>query len=110
MPGLRPRRLGVAAYMFTAIHAKTARTFTRTREENDIRARFRLELSVDRCSRHGGRGKGNTLRRQPTVPFTAQSEAPPLREDSSGAVRIGQSRVLLELVIRAFQDGATPET
>jgi len=44
------------------------------------------------------------------VAFTAQAEAPPLREDSSGALRVGESRVLLELVIRAFQDGATPET
>lgn len=42
--------------------------------------------------------------------FTAQAEAPPLREDSAGAIRVGNSRVLLELVIRAFQDGATPET
>jgi uncharacterized protein (DUF433 family) len=42
--------------------------------------------------------------------FTAQAEAPPLREDASGAIRVGDSRVLLELVIRAFQDGATPET
>ena len=42
--------------------------------------------------------------------FTAQAEAPPLREDAAGALRIGDSRVLLELVIRAFQDGATPET
>lgn len=41
--------------------------------------------------------------------FTAQAEAPPLREDASGAVRVGDSRVLLELVVRAFQDGATPE-
>lgn len=39
-----------------------------------------------------------------------QAEAPPLREETDGAVRIGQSRVLLELVIKAFQDGATPET
>lgn len=38
-----------------------------------------------------------------------QSEAPPLRQDASGALRVGRSRVLLELVIRAFQDGATPE-
>jgi len=38
-----------------------------------------------------------------------QTDAPPLRQDSSGALRVGQSRVLLELVIRAFQDGATPE-
>jgi uncharacterized protein (DUF433 family) len=33
----------------------------------------------------------------------------PLRRDESGALRVGHSRVLLELVIRAFQDGATPE-
>lgn len=39
-----------------------------------------------------------------------QTEAPPLRRDSSGALRVGSSRVLLELVIRAFEDGATPET
>lgn len=39
-----------------------------------------------------------------------QTEAPPLRTDADGALRIGESRVLLELVIRAFQDGATAET
>jgi uncharacterized protein (DUF433 family) len=44
------------------------------------------------------------------VAFTAQAETPPLREDEAGALRVGNSRVLLELVIRAFQDGATPET
>ncbi len=42
--------------------------------------------------------------------FTFETESPPLREDASGALRVGESRVLLELVIRAFQDGATPET
>lgn len=39
-----------------------------------------------------------------------EPEALPLREDKSGAIRIGNSRVLLELVIRAFQDGASPES
>ncbi len=34
---------------------------------------------------------------------------PPLWEDESGAIRIGNSRVLLELAVRAFQDGASPE-
>lgn len=33
----------------------------------------------------------------------------PLRSDGSGALRIGQTRVLLELVVRAFRAGATPE-
>ena len=42
--------------------------------------------------------------------YIAQAETPPLREDAGGELRVGDSRVLLELVIRAFQDGATPET
>jgi uncharacterized protein (DUF433 family) len=42
--------------------------------------------------------------------FLVQAEAPPLREDEAGALRVGDSRVLLELLVRAFQDGATPET
>lgn len=39
-----------------------------------------------------------------------ECESPPLREDETGAIRVGDSRVLLELVIRSFQDGASPET
>jgi uncharacterized protein (DUF433 family) len=42
--------------------------------------------------------------------FIVQPESPPLHEDPTGALRVGNSRVLLELVIQAFQDGATPET
>lgn len=41
--------------------------------------------------------------------FTVQPESPPLHEDETGGLRVGRSRVLLEIVIRAFQDGATPE-
>lgn len=37
-------------------------------------------------------------------------EAPPLRQDAKGGLRVGASRVLVELVIRAFKDGATAET
>ena len=38
-----------------------------------------------------------------------QQDAPPLERDTTGAWRIAGTRVLLELVVRAFQDGATPE-
>jgi uncharacterized protein (DUF433 family) len=38
------------------------------------------------------------------------SDNVPLREDGAGVLRVGNSRVLLGLVIHAFQDGATPET
>jgi uncharacterized protein (DUF433 family) len=42
--------------------------------------------------------------------FVIERETPPLHEDETGAVRVGNSRVLLEIVIRAFQDGASPES
>lgn len=39
-----------------------------------------------------------------------QTEKPPLVKDQSGALRVGGSQVLLEIVINAFEMGATPET
>jgi uncharacterized protein (DUF433 family) len=39
-----------------------------------------------------------------------ERETPPLYQDESGAIRVGNTRVLLETVIRAFQDGASPES
>jgi uncharacterized protein (DUF433 family) len=39
-----------------------------------------------------------------------ERETPPLREDETGAIRVGNSRVLLEIVIRAFIDGASAES
>lgn len=40
---------------------------------------------------------------------TIEPESPPLRYDESGAIRVGDSHVLLELVVRAFEDGAPAE-
>jgi Protein of unknown function (DUF433) len=44
-----------------------------------------------------------------TFDFEPLTVAVPLREDPPGVVRVGASRVLLELVLRAFKAGATPE-
>jgi hypothetical protein len=44
-----------------------------------------------------------------TVDFEPLSVAVPLREDPPGVFRVGQSRVLLELVLHAFKAGETPE-
>jgi len=41
--------------------------------------------------------------------FEPLTVAVPLREDPPGVFRVGASRVLLELVLRAFKAGATPE-
>jgi len=43
------------------------------------------------------------------VSVTIQTDPLLLHEDSSGSLRIGKTRVLVELVLWAFQDGATPE-
>lgn len=44
-----------------------------------------------------------------TVDFEPLTVAVPLWEDPPGVVRVGKSRVLLELVLRAFRRGETPE-
>ena len=41
--------------------------------------------------------------------FEPLTVAVPLREEPKGVFRVGKSRVLLELVLRAFKAGATPE-
>jgi hypothetical protein len=45
-----------------------------------------------------------------TLDFEPLTVAVPLREEPAGVFRVGQSRVLLELVLRAFKAGATPES
>jgi hypothetical protein len=41
--------------------------------------------------------------------FEPLTIAVPLREEPPGTFRVGKTRVLLELVLRAFRAGATPE-
>src|SRR4051812_10333695 len=41
--------------------------------------------------------------------LTFEPMAVPLRADEDGAIRVGSTRVLLDLVIHEFQSGATPE-
>jgi uncharacterized protein (DUF433 family) len=44
-----------------------------------------------------------------TVDFKPLSVTVPLWEDPAGVFRVGKSRVLLELVLRAYQRGESPE-
>src|SRR5947199_10036210 len=44
-----------------------------------------------------------------TLDFEPLTVTVPLREEPPGVFRIGKSQVLLELVLRAFKAGATPE-
>lgn len=48
------------------------------------------------------------MRDHPT-PLKLHAEIPPLRLDEGGAVRVGTSRVSLDVVIEQYQNGMTPE-
>ena len=37
------------------------------------------------------------------------AEPPPLRFDESGAVRVGKSRISLDLIVEQYENGMTPE-
>ena len=43
------------------------------------------------------------------TPFAIEPQPVPLRWDEAGALRVGNSRVLLEIVLEAYLDGASPE-
>jgi uncharacterized protein (DUF433 family) len=45
----------------------------------------------------------------PTMPLTIHTDPVPLGTDEHGVIRVGDSRVVLEVVIRAFHSGADPE-
>jgi uncharacterized protein (DUF433 family) len=43
------------------------------------------------------------------MPLTIHPEVAPLRTDQYGVIRVGDSRVVLDIVIREFNNGADPE-
>jgi len=43
------------------------------------------------------------------MPFPIQTDPVPLRVDEYGVIRVGDSQVLLDIVVREFNNGAYPE-
>jgi uncharacterized protein (DUF433 family) len=48
-------------------------------------------------------------RKSPAEALPLQAERPPLRVDEGGAVRVGKSRISLDLVVEQYENGMTPE-
>jgi len=44
-----------------------------------------------------------------TMPLEIQTDSVPLRIDEHNAIRVGKSQVTLDLIVREFEDGASPE-
>ena len=45
----------------------------------------------------------------PALELSLHAEAPPLRADEGGVIRLGESRVSLDLVVEQYENGMTPE-
>lgn len=54
-------------------------------------------------------GVENWSKDQLIAELPLRAEPPPLRVDEGGAVRVGQSRVSLDLVVEQYENGASPE-
>jgi uncharacterized protein (DUF433 family) len=48
-------------------------------------------------------------KRQQNAPLPLKAQSPPLRVDEEGVVRVGTSRVSLDLVVEQYENGITPE-
>jgi len=44
------------------------------------------------------------------MPPILQADPPPLRVDETGTIRIGESQILLEVIVREYEEGADPES
>jgi uncharacterized protein (DUF433 family) len=49
------------------------------------------------------------MEEKPTMPLTIHTDPVPLRMDEHGAIRLGDTRILLDVVIEEFANGACPE-
>ncbi len=47
--------------------------------------------------------------RELNEPLPLHADRPPLRVDEGGAVRVGKSRISLDLVVEQYENGMTPE-
>ena len=50
-----------------------------------------------------------TVAEGPAEALPLHAERPPLRVDEGGAVRVGKSRISLDLVVEQYENGMTPE-
>ena len=86
----------------------TSKPFDNANSPNKASGDRRFYHQQNTFNRSGYNGKGCFL--DCFMNIILERETPPLYQDSTGTIRVGNSRVLLELVIRAFQDGLSPES
>ena len=54
-------------------------------------------------------GVGTSAMKESAETLSLYADPPPLREDPAGVIRVGRSRISLDLVIEQYENGMTPE-
>ena len=77
--------------------------------DHQVPARSKLIESYSKLHPVAGVDRAATVAEGPAELFPLPTEGPPLRVDEGGVVRVGKSRVSLDLVIEQYENGMTPE-
>src|SRR4051794_2242319 len=102
--GLR-KDLGVRV-VNQAVGSWTSKAVGRT-GEHQVPARSKLIKSYSKL--YPGTSRATKTAEGPARLLSLHAERPPLRVDEGGAVRVGGSRIPLDLVIEQYENGMTPE-
>ncbi len=91
-----------------AVGSWTSKTVGRTRN-HQVPARSKLTESYSKLYPVVVLNREATVEEGPAGPLPLHAERPPLRVDEGGAVRVGESRISLDLVIEQYENGMMPE-
>jgi uncharacterized protein (DUF433 family) len=104
--GLRTK-LGVKV-VNQAVGSWTSRAVGRI-GDHQVSARSKLTESYSKLYPGTGTNRATNAAEGPAGPLPLHAERPPLRVDEGGAVRVGRSRISLDLIIEQYENGMTPE-
>jgi uncharacterized protein (DUF433 family) len=91
-----------------AVGSWTSKAVGRT-GDHQVPARSKLIESYSKLYPVAGLNRGAAVPESLVEQFPLQAERPPLRVDEGGVVRVGKSRVSLDLVIEQYESGMMPE-
>ncbi len=91
-----------------AVESWTSKAVGRT-GDHQVPSRSKLTESYSKLYPVVVPDRAATVAEGPVGPLPLHAECPPLRVDEGGAVRVGKSRVNLDLVVEQYENGMRPE-
>jgi uncharacterized protein (DUF433 family) len=91
-----------------AVGSWTSKAVGRT-GDHQVLSRSKLTASYSKLYPAAGPNRATAAAEGPVGLLPLEAERPPLRLDEGGAVRVGKSRISLDLVIEQYENGMMPE-